>query len=130
MTGYLGLVGKTLISLAMRYFDRIQPRGALADLRYFFGQRRPHQWGFAALSVTVTLVTIWAFWHDSKFEPVYHRDIIYVQQWRADRSIADVIAQQKIDGPKEAARKAEEARRLEENRRYFQKMKDKTDGWL
>ena len=114
----------------MRYLNRIQPAGAWADLRYFFGRRRPHQWGFAALSLTVTAVTIWAFWHDSKFTPVHHRDIIYVQQWRADRTDAEIVAQQKIDGPKEAARKAAEARRLEENRRFFQRMKDKSDGWL
>ena len=114
----------------MKYFDRIQPSGALADLRYFFGQRRPHQWGFAALAVTLTGVTLWAFWHDSKFKPVYHRDIIYVQQWRAGRTDAEVRAQQRIDAPAEAARRAAEMRRLEDNRRFFQKMKDKTDGWL
>ena len=114
----------------MKLLDRIQPTGAWADLRYFFGRRQPHQWGFMALSVTVTLVTIWAFWHDSQFKKPYHRDIIYVQQWRLDRTDAQIIAQQRIDGPKEAARKAAEARRQEENRRFFQKVKDKTDGWL
>ena len=114
----------------MKMLQRFQPAGAFADLKHFFGQRRPHQWGFAALSVTVTLVTLWAFWHDSRFEKEYHRDIVYVQQWRLDRTDAEIIAQQKIDGPKEAARKAEEARRLEENRRFFQKMKNRTDGWL
>lgn len=114
----------------MKMLQRIQPAGALADLRYFFGRRQPHQWGFMALAVTVTAVTIWAFWHDSQFKPAYHRDIIYVQQWRADRSDADIIAQQKIDGPKEAAAKAAEAKRQEDNRRFFQKVKTKTDGWL
>lgn len=113
----------------MKYFERIQPRGALADLRYFFGRRHPHQWGFAALSLTLTGVTLWAFWHDSQFKPVYHRDIIYVQQWRADRTDAQIIAQQRIDGPKEAALKAEEARQREENRMKFQRIKDKLDAW-
>lgn len=114
----------------MKLLHRIQPAGAWADLRYFFGRRRPHQWGFAALAVTLTGVTLWAFWHDSRFTPVYHRDIVYVQQWRLDRTDAEIAAQQRIDAPKEAARKAEEARRLEENRRFFEKMKKKTDGWL
>ena len=113
----------------MRYLDRFQPTGAWADLRYFFGRRQPHQWGFAALALTVTAVTLWAFWHDSKFKPVYHRDIIYVQQWRADRTEAEIRAQQRIDGPKEAAAKAAEARRLEENRLKFQRIKDKLDAW-
>ena len=113
----------------MKLLNRIQPAGALADLRYFFGRRRPHQWGFAALAVTVTAVTIWAFWHDSQFTPVYHRDIIYVQQWRADRTDAQIIAQQRIDGPIEARRKAEEDRRREENRMKFQRIKDKLDAW-
>lgn len=113
----------------MKLLDRIQPAGAWADLRYFFGQRRPHQWGFAALAVTVTAVTLWAFWHDSQFKKVYHRDIVYVQQWRADRTDAQIIAQQRIDAPIEAKRKAEEARRLEANRRKFQRVKDKLDAW-
>ena len=114
---------------AMKLLNRIQPAGAWADLRYFFGRRRPHQWGFAALAVTLTGVTLWAFWHDSQFKPVYHRDIIYVQQWRLDRTDAEIAAQQRIDGPKEAARKAEEARRLEENRQKFQRIKDRLDAW-
>ena len=112
----------------MKMLNRIQPTGAWADLRYFFGQRRPHQWGFAALALTVTAVTLWAFWHDSQFTPVYHRDIIYVQQWRADRTDAQIIAQQRIDGPIEARRKADEARQREENRMKFQRIKDKLDA--
>lgn len=111
-------------------FQRFQPGGAWADLRYFFGRRQPHQWGFGALAVTIVMVTLWAFWHDSDFKPAYHRDIVYVQQWRADRTDADIIAQQKIDGPKEAAIKAAEAERQERNRRFFQGVKDKTDKWM
>ena len=114
----------------MRLIKLFQPAGALADLRYFFGQRRPHQWGFAALSVTLVAVTLWAFWHDSNFKKAYKRDIVYVQQWRLDRTDAEIAAQQRIDGPKEAARKAEQARKDEERRRFFQNVKKKTDGWL
>lgn len=112
----------------MKMLNRIQPKGAWADLRDFLGRRRPHQLGFAALSVTLTLVTLWAFWHDSRFEKEYHRDIVYVQQWRLDRTDAQIVAQQKIDGPIDARRKAEEARRREENRLKFQRMKDRLDA--
>lgn len=112
----------------MKMLQRIQPAGAWSDLRYFFGTRRPHQWGFAALAVTLTAVTIWAFWHDSQFTKAYHRDIIYVQQWRLDRTDAEIIAQQRIDGPIDAKRKADEERRLEENRAKFKAINDKLNA--
>ncbi|WP_425228668.1 hypothetical protein [Sphingomonas sp.] len=112
----------------MKMLQRIQPAGAWADLRYFFGQRRPHQWGFAALAVTLTAVTIWAFWHDSQFRKVYHRDIIYVQQWRRDRTDAEVIAQQRIDGPIEARQRAEREQADAARRAQFQQVKDRMDA--
>lgn len=112
----------------MKMLTRVQPKGAVADLREFLTRRRPHQWGFAALSVTLTAVTLWAFWHDSKFEKEYHRDIVYVQQWRLDRTDAEIIAQQKIDGPIDARRKAEEQARQEKRRAEFQRIKDRLDA--
>ncbi|WP_419809353.1 hypothetical protein [Sphingomonas sp.] len=113
----------------MKLLSRIQPAGAWADLRYFFGRRRPHQWGFAALSVTLTAVTLWAFWHDSEFKPAYHRDIVYVQQWRLDRTDAEIVAQQKIDGPIDARRRAERERADAARRAQFQEVQDTMDKW-
>ena len=110
--------------------QRFQPGRAWADLRYFLTRRQPHQWVFFTLAVGLTVLALLAFVHDSDFKPAYHRDIVYVQQWRADRTDAQIIAQQKIDGPKDAARKAAEAERLERNRRFFQGVKDKTDKWM
>ena len=110
--------------------QRFQPGGAWDDLRYFLTHRQPHQWVFFTLAVGLTVLAITAFAHDSAFKPAYHRDIVYVQQWRADRTDAEIIAQQKIDGPKDAARKAAENERRERNRRFFQGIKDKTDRWM
>ena len=112
----------------MKMLNRIQPKGAWADLRDFLGRRRPHQFGFAALSLTLTAVTLWAFWHDSRFEKEYHRDIVYVQQWRLDRTDAEIVAQQKIDGPIDARRKAAEEAQRAKRRAEFQRIKDRLDA--
>ena len=110
--------------------NRIQPTGALHDVKYFFGRiGQPHQLLFLLLAVVITGVTLWAFWHDSKFEKAYKRDIVYVQQWRLDRTDAEIIAQQKIDAPIKARQIAEQQRREEENRLKFKKIDDRLKGW-
>ena len=118
-----------MFAVMRKSLDRFQPAGAWADLRFYLGRRQPHQWGFAGLAVAIVIVTIWAFWHDSQFEKPYHRDIVYVQQWRADRSDAQIVAQQKIDGPREAALKAAEEQRLEANRQALKRIDDKLKRW-
>src|SRR3546814_10933466 len=40
---------------------------------------------------------VWGFLIDSKTNTAPGRQIIYVQDWAADRSDADIIAQQKVD---------------------------------
>lgn len=109
--------------------QRFQPSGALADLRYFFGRRQPHQWVFAALAIGLTVLAITAFVHDSRFVPPYHRDIVYVQQWRLDRTDAEIIAQQKIDGIEQTRRIAEETRQREANRQKFKNVDDALRKW-
>lgn len=105
---------------------KIQPGSAWGDVRYFFGKlREPHQLLFLALALTITAVTIWAVYVESYNEQAYKREIVYVQQWRLDRTDAEIIAQQKIDGPIKAARLAEEARLREEQRLKFKKIDDK-----
>ena len=58
------------------------------------------------LAMAVTLVILWMFVKDSNVATPYKRDIIYVQQWRLDRSDADIKAQQAKDLPEELKRKA------------------------
>ena len=112
-----------------RYLSRFQFRRSWADLRLYLGTRQPHQLGFFCLAIAATAATLGAFVIDSHFEPTYHRDITYVQQWRADRTDAQIVAQQKIDGPIEARRRAAEKRELDANRAGFQKMQNALDAW-
>ena len=113
----------------MRFFRRFAPAGAVRDLRHFLSHRQPHQWGFMALAVTLVGVTLWAFNHDSHFEPEYHREIVYFQQWPLTRSDAEIVAQQKVDGIQQTRRIAEEVRRRDANRRAFKKIDDGLRRW-
>lgn len=115
--------------MPMRYFDRFQPRSAWADLRYFLQRREPYQLWFFALSIALTVTTIAAFVIDSRFEPEYHRDIVYVQQWPLSRTDKQIIADQKVDYVIKARRLAAEKRAREANQAGFQKIQDKLDAW-
>lgn len=69
--------------------------GAWRDLRGFLATRQRHQYVFAALSVAICVLLVAGFYHDSKFP--YQERIIYVQNWPANRTDAEIIAQQKVE---------------------------------
>ena len=113
-----GMIPKTL--------KKIQPRSAWGDVRYFFGKlREPHQALFLALSVVITAIMLWGVYLESYAEQEYKREIVYFQQWPANRTDAEIIAQQKIDGPEQTRRIAEQKRLEEEQRLKFKKIDDK-----
>lgn len=112
----------------MRYFDRFQPRSAWADLRYFMWHQQPYRWVFLLASLLLTGLTLMAFWADSRFEPEYHRDIVYVEQWPLSRTDKQIIAQQKVDEVIKQRRLAAENREREAKRAEFQRVKDKLDA--
>ncbi len=68
---------------------------AWRDLRGFLATRQRHQYVFATLSVGICVLLVAGFYHDSKF-PVPER-IVYVQNWPANRTDAEIIAQQKVE---------------------------------
>ena len=111
--------------LRMNFLRYISPLRAWRDMRTYIVTRRPHQLGFMGLALALTYVMVVGVIYESKIPPKpYHRDIIYVQQWRADRTDAEIIAQQKIDGV-EQTRQANELKRLEAERRaQFKKVND------
>ena len=98
---------------------------AYRDLRFFLGNRQPHELWFLIAALMVTSFLVYAFARDSYAEPVYKPNIVYVEQWTADRTDAEIIAQQKIDGPIEAKRAAEQAAREKEVQAGFKRMDDK-----
>ncbi|MCF8708867.1 hypothetical protein [Rhizorhapis sp. SPR117] len=82
----------------MAIFPRpVSPKRAWIDLRDYFLQGRRHKVLFLLLSVAATWAIVWAFLIDAKTNIMPGPQIIYVQNWKADRSDADIIAQQKLD---------------------------------
>ncbi len=113
----------------MGFFSRFSPVRAIRDLRLFLSQRKPYELGFLALSIAVTTFLIYAFARDSYAEKVYRPNIIYVEQWRADRTDAEIIAQQKIDEPIRQRALAEQRRADEERRQSFERLDKKLESW-
>ena len=92
----------------------VSPRAAIADLRNFLRHREREHWIGAALAVLVTIIII-EFLVDSKINTAPPAQIIYAEQWRADRTDAEIMAdQKKHQAAREAAQK--------EKQRQFQKL--------
>ncbi len=93
----------------------VSPRAAIADFRAFLRHREREHWIGAALAVLVTVIIIIEFLVDSKINTAPPPRVIYVEQWKADRTDAEIIADQKKDqAAREAARK--------ERQRQFQRL--------
>ena len=96
------------------------PRAALADIRAYWSHRnRDHIIG-ASLAVLVTIILLILFFVDSKINTAPQRTVQYVESWPADRSDAEIIAQQKKE-------KADYDRRVKERQEEFRKL-EKTLG--
>ena len=108
----------------MNFFRRISPIKAFADLRGYLRRRRPHEMVFLALAFALTLGMFQLFMIDTRIVRPYTRDIVYVEQWRADRTNAQIIAQQKIDLPKEKAALDAQAKADAQRRLAFKHMED------
>ncbi|QPQ54681.1 hypothetical protein IC614_10160 [Allosphingosinicella flava] len=91
------------------------PKALLADLRAFARERRPHQWIAAILAIVMPVVILVGFYLDSRTNIAPGEQLIYVENWRADRTDAEIIAQQKID-------QAAKEKRAAERQRQFQKL--------
>lgn len=96
----------------MSFLSRLSPIRAYKDLRFFLAQREPYELGFLLLAMLITGGVIAAFAGDSNIEAPYKRNIVYVEQWRADRTDAQITAQQKVDqAAREKTLAAQEAER-------------------
>lgn len=107
-----------------QFFARMSPIRAWHDLRLFLSTRQPHDFWFLIASITITTFLIWAFVHDSYAEKEYRPKITYFQQWRLDRTDAEIVAQQKIDKPIRDAQVAAQREREEKLRASFKRMDD------
>lgn len=96
----------------------VGPRAFLADLRAFFGSRSKPQWIAAALAIILPAIIVWAFLVDSTVNTAPPPRIIYAENWRADRTDAEIVAQQRRDQARREAIAAERQRQFKalENR--------------
>ncbi|MGI4733479.1 MAG: hypothetical protein ACRYFW_17300 [Janthinobacterium lividum] len=108
----------------MAFLTFLSPRRAVLDLSDFLSRRRPHQFVFATAAVAFTGLALFEIAHDAHYVSAYHRNIIYVQQWRADRSEAAILAQQKVDQAADDKRQAEIDRALAKRQAEFKRVDD------
>ena len=108
----------------MRLPKVLSPTRAANDLRFFLALRKPHELWFLVAAMILTLAVILALDHDATERREYKPNIIYVEQWPASRTDAEIVAQQKIDGPKEKALQADFERRKAANAAAFKRLDD------
>lgn len=88
-------------------------------------QRRPHQIVFMALAIGIPLLVIGGFVNEFNRQPVWHEpEVMYVQQWTAERTRAEVAAQQARDLPAELAKKKQIEKFEAERRAQFKRARD------
>ena len=113
----------------MHFFSRLNPFNALRDLRLFLAQRQKHELIFLFLAIAATWVMIFVFSKDSNIKPEYRPQIVYVQQWRLDRTDAQIRAQQAIDGPIKQKQIDDLKKRQAERQAQFKRLDDKLTSW-
>ena len=89
----------------------VGPRAALRDLAAFMRQRSRDQIIGAALAVLVTMIIVIIFFVDSKINTAPPQQIVYVENFPANRTDEQIVADQ--TKASEDRKKAEEARRQE-----------------
>lgn len=100
----------------MSWFPRpAAPKALWADIRAFTSQRSPYQWAGMAVAIVMPVLIILSFLHDSSHGVQPGPQLIYVESWPANRTDAQIIADQKRDqAEREAAQK--------ERQREFRKL--------
>lgn len=109
----------------MSFFKRFAPLAATRDLRRYLARRHPYELAFLFLAIVVTMGVVTALVQDSDSIKVpYKRNIIYVEQWPATRTDAEIRAQQKIDSAEKAKQQAELDRLQKKRQAEFKKVDD------
>ena len=100
----------------MSWFPRpASPRAALRDLSAFMRQRSREQLIGGILALLVTVIIIILFAVDSKINTAPGPQIVYVESWSANRTDAEIVAEQK-------KHQAERRKAEEEKRRQYEKL--------
>ena len=97
----------------------VGPRAALKDLAAFLRQRSREQVIGLILSLLVTTILIIEFLVDSKINTAPQPKLIYVESYSANRTDAEIIADQKQDQAEREAMQAEKQRQWQELENRF-----------
>lgn len=97
---------------AMAFPRPSTPLAAWRDLRAFLATRERSQYLFAVLAIAMPMIIVTGFVIDSNIRP--SPQIIYVESWPADRSEAQILADQKKDQAKRDAIRRERQRQFQE----------------
>ena len=113
--GLASAAPKTYLGAMSWFPSPVGPRAALADFMAVVRQPGRERWIAAALAVLVTIIIIIEFLVDSQINTAPPPRVVYVQEYKAGRTDAEIIAQQRKD---QAAREAAQ----KERQRQFQKL--------
>lgn len=93
------------------------PRAALKDLRAFLSRRSREQVIGGSLAILSTLIIVIVFLVDAKINTAPPRTIVYLESYPANRTDAEIIADQKKDQAKRDELRAQQ-------RAKFKKLQD------
>jgi hypothetical protein len=93
------------------------PSALFADVRALFALRSPHQWLALALALLIPAFFLVAFAHETLKAGKPPEQLVYAKGWKADRTDAEIIADQK-------KAQAEKDALAKERQRQFQKLAD------
>lgn len=108
----------------LRRNKHVSSVGPLQDLREVLRIRHRYQLWFLLASFATTALILAGFYFDSYFERAYKREIVYVESWPADRTLEQIVAQQKIDEEARRKREAERKAKAEKKRLEYKKIDD------
>lgn len=106
-----------------KWFPRpAAPKTLIADIRATFGGTRRHVLVFGAMAIGMTSAILTLFVIDSHDNIYPGPSTIYVSDWKASRTDAEITAQQKIDMVPICKAKAE-------RRKSFQRIDESMKAW-
>ena len=90
------------------------PRALWSDVRSFARQRSRHQVIAGVLAVAMPIVIVVGFYFDAQTNIMPGEQIVYVENWPANRTDAEIKAQQKVDQERREKGLAERQRQYQE----------------
>ena len=95
------------------------PRALVADIRAFAQQRSRVQWIAALVAVLMPIIIVYGFVRDGKTNISPGEQIMFVDSWSANRTDAEIKADQIKRQRETEAQKAERQRQFKELERKF-----------